>query len=221
MDATDYADQLAQAFGETEPEAVRQLRLVVEALGVEQMQAVATEARVALAAGGLSRRDGAPRTPGGVLFHLAKGRLSWPDRRRIFARPAPPAFRHEDRLAVAALPGEASVRITLITRPLAVETRGPLVVLRARNDEPPRDLHPALPPPPPDPTIYLVYLSAKAWGRVAPALSADATDRLIVEGWCAADPQTGGYVVWTVRVATVLRERARRAELKRRQDGAA
>ena len=49
-----------------------------------------------------------------------------------------------------------------------------------------------LPAPPAELTTTVVFIAAKQWRKVQPALAADPTDRVIVEGYPALDKRIGG-----------------------------
>lgn len=73
---TVWANQLADELGETgKPRKV--LRKLARLIGLAALEEIVKETRAAVASGAPEtlRADGSPRTPGGVLFRVAKGNV--------------------------------------------------------------------------------------------------------------------------------------------------
>lgn len=127
----EVAASIAAQLGQTAKGPLVQIRRIVFRLGVDVARALLNETMQVEARGGMMLPDGSRRrTPGGVYFHLTRGRVSDEDRTFIFpprtwgkrqqaapkARtPAQPPF------DPATLPNLArdvrTVKITLIGRP--------------------------------------------------------------------------------------------------------
>ena len=90
-DAAAIALQIATALAEPN---LRLLQRIVARLGPDTALAFLAETLAVEAAGGLLTEDGARRrTPGGVYFHLVRGRIAKHDRWRLWPadRPRPAA----------------------------------------------------------------------------------------------------------------------------------
>jgi hypothetical protein len=186
-------------------------------------------ARARRAAGGEPRRDGAPRTLGGVFFRVARAALrDDPARlRAVFPRakgsgrgwaaqlpPGPPWAARAGLLAGAPAGKVTSVKITLTGRPEGAVERREYTVLRLTHRGPLPPLPKGLPlPPQPPATTYTVYIAARQWRRVAQAL-AQPDDLLVVEGVPVYDAERGELAVFASSVTTRAMQRA-----GRRRDG--
>jgi hypothetical protein len=86
------------------------------------------------------------------------------------------------------------MKVRLIGRPGEVQQRGTTVVTAFATRKAPL-LPDGLPDAPAEPTVYTVYIAAKQWSRVAPALEADPTLGVVVEGHCFHDAELNGLAV--------------------------
>jgi len=77
-------------------------------------------------------------------------------------------------------------KTTLMGVPKAVVDRGRYLVMSLEYGGAP-SLPRGLPSPPPGPIVYTVFVTAKQWGAVAAALTADPLDQRIVEGFVYYD----------------------------------
>lgn len=215
--------QLAEALGETEPQPLHQIRRLIKVMGADFAQDLLGETQAVEAAGGLFLEcEQRRRTPGGVFFHLARNRMTKPQRGKVFGgpvtspQPAAPMFQPDDLPeALQSLTkqfGKAStVKLTVIGRPTQVVERGDVVIFGLLNDK-----QPALPkglPAPPQQTKYLVLVVKKQWNKVAEAIKAE-TDALIIEGYPAFEPRHAGITVYALSVTTKQIEAAKRAAQK-------
>ena len=110
---------LSSRLGETRPNVLYRLGMIVEIVGENAVHELADEALAICAHGGMKTKDGSrDRTLGGVFFELARQRLSEKDRKRVFASSArlpgdDPNSRMSDLLLrVAKRATEASLVVT-------------------------------------------------------------------------------------------------------------
>src|SRR5207253_8807171 len=90
MDAL-TVDTLAEILQEPNRPLLTQ---VLRMLGQDRCRVILEDTLQCEANGGMLRRDGTHRrTPGGVFFQLVKERVTPPERRRLFPRPAPQRHR--------------------------------------------------------------------------------------------------------------------------------
>lgn len=192
-------------------------KYVVQKHGRQGAVALFEETMAIEAAGGMLTSDGSRRrTPAGVFLALAKKGLPAKQRylfhthpERLPTRP----MKWEDRLTAIAdtleQQGEATtVKITLVGRPANVVVNKATVVTSMRQSKTP-SLPKGLPVPPPDPTVYTVYMNAKQWRKVETALK-EPTDVLIVEGYPRLDPDAEAIVVFALNVTTKALQAAQR-----------
>lgn len=224
--------EIAGQLGETEKQAISQIRRTIRILGEETARDVLRQTLEVEEQGGMLITDGSRRrTPGGVYFHLLKQRIGQKEFFKIFAhsktqrRPqaaqsGQPAHAPQPAapFSLADLPdvlrelvphyGEAStVKITVIGRPANVVDRGDVVILGLVNDK-----APALPkglPAPPAQTKYVVLVARKQWNKVAEAIK-DQADALIIEGYPSYTQQHAGITVFTTNITTKKQQQAKR-----------
>ncbi len=102
-----------------------------------------------------------------------------------------------------------TVKITVIGRPGAAVEQGQAVALALVSEKVP-DLPKGLPEPPAG-TRYTVFVARKQWAKVAEALTADAEDAAIIEGYAALDPCVEGIAVYATSATTKRLQAAKRA----------
>lgn len=222
-EARQAAEDIARQLEETNPEALDQIELIVQRVGVEKAQEFLRETLETESGGGLMVRDATRRrTPGGVYFYLARGKLSRQDRWAIWPYlapkpkpPPPPPFEWKKRLEIVPKLvkklGEAkTVRITLIGRPGRVVEKANVVLtsMQQKSDKAP-SLPKGLPPIPDESTTYIVYIARKQWRKVAKAIK-DPDDSLIVEGLPVLDKRLGTVAVFARSVTTKLLQAKKR-----------
>jgi hypothetical protein len=208
--------QIAAALGETHHGPVGQIERFVRLLGVEWAQTGLRETLALEAQGGLMLPDGScRRTVGGVFFYLARQRMTPEQAALVFPRTGQPQAQlvsreplgWGERLDAVREAGREkgkvmSVKITVTGRPGSVVRREGTVVL-ALEDNHPSSLPRSVPVPPEEPTLYLVYVAARQWADVEPALQ-NPNDVLIVQGTCAYDEAAQGIAVFAASVTTKL-----------------
>jgi len=226
-------EQIAQALGETESEPIGQIERLVRVLGDEAARALLLETLEVEASGGMMLGDGSRRrTPGGVLFKLARGKLTkqqqltvfgpqWKQRKRSPsaggepAQAAIPAVTWTDRGALieqaAAQPGRiTTVKVTLIGRPGKIVEQKDFTLLRMTHSGALPSLPKGIPAPQQAPqTLYVVYVGAKQWRGVAEAIK-NPEDSLIIEGTQIYDAQFKAISVFAMNVTTKALQQAKR-----------
>lgn len=217
------ARDIARQLQETNPDAIEQIGLIIQRLGMEKVQEFLREALKTEAEGGLLVRDGSRRrTPGGTFFYLVRGKVSRKDRWVIWPhlapkpKPKPPPFDWEDRLEIVPnlleQVGESkTVKITLIGRPGRIVEKGGVVLTSMQQSCKVPSLPKGLPPVPDTPTVYVVYIAGKQWRKVARAIK-DPNDSLIVEGFPMLDKRLGTIAIFARSVTTKLLQAAKREE---------
>jgi hypothetical protein len=223
-DAQKPASPLVATIADTlhEPN-VKLVRRVVKVLGEARAQALLAETLTIEAAGGLLTADQSRRrTPGGVFFHQVKATTPRNLRLRIFPpmeAGAPPACTwrdvHEARQALAGMtPGEAhTVKLTLIGRPAATQTRGQAVIFQL-SGKPPTTVVKGLPPlPARPPIVWTVVVALRHWNRVKDSLAAHPDDQLVIEGYPVIDQDCPLVLAQSCR--SVAMQRAQKAAQKK------
>lgn len=221
---------LAAALGESEPEPIATLRMLLNVKGVRFAQHILTKAHETQATGGMLTADKSrQRTLGGTFFALARRRCTPEEQAKIWPghtilRPRvrggkdnvneQPTVAWADRKAsyTTALkaPGKGrTMKVTLVGRPGRIVHHGPYI-LTVMHDNSQPDLPRGLPPMPAAPRKYAVLIGRKQWDRVAAALQANQDDQLIIEGHAAYDEQLPGIVVYTLRAVTKQQQIAER-----------
>lgn len=223
-DTRELVTMIAAQLGEKQGGAIGQIWRLVERLGADVALALLEETKQIETAGGMMLPDGSRRrTPGGVYFHLIKGRISDEDRAFIFPmvnwtnrkqgksndgtqQPVPTSV---DPSELPNLNGEVTVKITLIGRPGATKVMKDGYVMTSMQNTKAPSFPKGLPAPPTAPTTYTVYIAPKQWNKVVDALK-DPEDALIVEGWPTYDPMLEGIAVYVTNTTTKVLQRGQR-----------
>jgi len=228
------AQEIAQALGETAPAPMRQIAQLLQVLGADLTRALLQEALQVETAGGLLTEDGSRRrTPGGIFFKLARGRLTKDQQYTVFGRrwtkqrtqspqgsatnpqPRAPSLRWIERgeLIREAItqPGKVNtVKVTLIGRPGKVQARGDFTLLLMTHSGPLPTLPKGIPVPATVPeTRYIVYIGAKQWRGVAEAIK-NPDDVLIIEGTQFFDKEHDAIAVFATNTTTKATQQAKR-----------
>jgi len=214
------------------------LRTIIEAVGLEQAQALLAQTLEIEAGEGLMLKDGSRRrTPGGVFMYLARGSMPnrlkrniWPPPRKAEAAgqnatseqaksnaklaTVPPLTWDEAKLlisqAIQAIGEARTVKITLVGRPGRIIQQQNCVVVAMKGKEPP-SLPKGLPTPPTNSAItWAVFIANKQWSKVADSFKTNLDDQLIVEGYPLVDPKSKASVILATSVKSVAQERAQR-----------
>jgi len=219
------AKETAAQLGETTPEALDQILRLYKLQGETVVDACLAEALAIQASGGERLPNGGRlRTLGGIFFRLTRARRDEAAGRSVDAAapaPNPPQRRRsmpwEARRELLSLLPETkgttmSVKVMLSGRPGKVERREGTVVLMLDGGQAP-PLPRGVPAPPAQPAPFICYLDSQQWAEVEPAL-ADPADMLMLEGYCAADPETGSVAVFVQLATTRSLQRTRAAASK-------
>jgi len=231
------AGEIAAQFGETEVEPKRLIGRALRNLGEERVRAFVVQALEVEATGGLMLPDGSRRrTPGGVFFHLMRSGIDKKASRKIFWSHTTPQSQGTQRTTLGAGPatdagatpfdwttfgaaaaeamssaGEATtVKLTVIGRPGKIVGRGDVALVALRSEK-----VPSLPkgvPVPSSPTVdYMMLVGMKQWRKVAEALAADPTDKLLIEGYPSVQPEFAGITVYATSATTTGIQAGKRA----------
>lgn len=205
--------EIAAKLGETEKGPRYLIADIITHCGVEFAEDVLKETFEVEANGGLmTNNQTRRRTPGGVFFYLAKGRLDpetrqkvFPDRKKLEqARQLTlPSFEWEERTSILAKiqkQGVAEdVRVTLVGHPGEIIKRQNLVITKMRHTAPMPSLPKGVPPIPEDhDTEYTVYIGYEQWGKVEKSLTPDKV--LVIEGLSIYDAEAPGISVFATAV---------------------
>ncbi len=228
-DIEQVTQEIARHLNETLDGPVRQIRMVVTHMGVEFAREVLRETMAIESTGGMLTADQSRRrTPGGVFFYLAKGKMPAEARAIIFPLPHQakrvPVVPWEDRLAIARQALEASAagesgsltalpRLTLIGRPGPVFREGSTVAFELQHELSPEMPFPRGIPQPPALTLrFLVLAGRQQYERIEKALHKSLKERLIVEGICTFDPELNAILVLPVILTTRGNQKRARAD---------
>jgi hypothetical protein len=183
---------MAQALQEPN---VALLSRVVKVLGPERANVILAQTLEMQANGGMPRLDGqGMRTPGGMYLYLVKEQSSRRERYRIFGSgptgtpqaPVMPCTWADVQAAISALANtaeEATMKLTLIGRPLAVQTKGSTKIFQLQGKAP-ASLPKELPPIPKSPPLtWTVIVGLRQWNRVKDSLAQHPDDKLIIDGY--------------------------------------
>jgi hypothetical protein len=210
-------DRIAEILGETEEQPRILVARVVHFCGPEFAERILNQALEIQQRGGIPVKDGSRlRTVGGVFFLLAKQEASNDCRRRAFYRqmiidgqPAPrqPRFYWEKRRKVVTPlleePGDATrADITIIGRPDAIDQQADYVLVTMTHTARSGSIPMGVPKVDHVTGPHTVYLKPQQWRSVAGALK-DQSDKLIIQGTCLYDPETGDMLV----IAETVRRR--------------
>src|SRR5437773_9998996 len=105
MSTADAVNNIIQALNETDEQPRKQIAEIVDVLGGDVALGLLQEVKSVQETGGQAVRDGTrQRTPGGIFFSLAKGKLPKADRNRIFRLRPPNPPRERTPVATAPPP---------------------------------------------------------------------------------------------------------------------
>ena len=215
------APEYAALLGERQ---VALLQAVLTTLGAERCEAILATVLALEADGGMPRLDGqGRRTPGGAFLALARERGTGKERYRLFGLGQPPAPRQPRTIppidwpsavqAMVALPltayGKGIMKTTFIGTPGKVEARGDCLLFTVKVSDPASGLPTGLPQlDPSHTTIWVVFVAAKQWRKIAPVLAEHPDDKVICEGVPVL--RDGQPMLFTTSMKSVFQERARR-----------
>jgi hypothetical protein len=217
--------EFANKLGETDAAPKHQIRQIVTLAGLEFSERLLAETLDVEENGGLLTSDGTRRrTPGGVFFYIARGKLEPSIRAVIF--PNYPQMNPIETMAwEGRLPlveaardtaqyGEirSAPRITINGLPKSVQIQDNTVVMIFEHTQEKLTYPRGIPTPPVVPTYFTVFMGKANWERVDKQLKKSAMDSLIIEGTCVFDQETGTIAVLAMIVNTKMAEKRLRKE---------
>jgi hypothetical protein len=217
--------EFASKLGETDAGPKHQIRLIVNLAGLEFSERILAETLEIEENGGLLTSDGTRRrTPGGVFFYVARGKLEPSIRAVIF--PNYPQMNPietmawEERLPLVEAARDSSEygeirsapRITINGLPKSVQIQDNTVVMIFEHTQEKLTYPRGIPTPPAVPTYFTVFMGKANWERVDKLLKKSAMDSLIIEGTCVFDQETGTIAVLAMIVNTKMAEKRLRKE---------
>lgn len=220
--------QLATQLGETQAGPIKQFLAITAVRGISFVREIADETlRIEEQGGMLTNDKKRRRTPGGVFFYLARGRLNKDERTSIFGatsrgQPAsmtahlPPFSWDEWPEILEKLyekPGGArTVSVQLIGRPVQVDEYEQYVAVQIVHTS----NYPSMPRGVPEMQVgdrpYTAYCTPEQWAAVKDALDADPEEYLVVNG--VPGLSDGDVRVYT---DTILTSKMYAAELARKR----
>ena len=102
------------------------------------------------------------------------------------------------------------MKLTVIGKPGKVVERGDVALVGMRSEKVP-SLPKGVPAPPPPQTDYMVLVGMKQWRKVAQALAADPSDKLLIEGYPSVQPEFAGITVYATSATTTGIQAGKRA----------
>jgi hypothetical protein len=193
-------------------------------LGAERANAILAQTLEIHANGGMPRLDGqGMRTLGGIYLSLVKDQASRNERFRIFgsapaapgtaqAPPPQPCTWEDVHHAVSALANteeEATVKLTLIGRPSAVQTKGQTIIFQLKGKAP-ANLPKELPPiPQTEPLTWTVMVGMRQWNKVKESLATHPDDRLVIDGYPVLEGDQ--HILMANQCVSVLMQQQRKA----------
>ncbi len=230
-DIEQVTQEIARHLNETLDGPVRQIRMVVTHMGVEFAREMLRETLAVEATGGMLTADQTRRrTPGGVFFYLAKGKMPREAREIIFPLPHQakriPPVPWESRLTIARQALEASAagqagnltalpRLTLVGRPGPVFREASTVAFELQYPVPNDLTFPRGIPQPPELLLrFMILASRQQYERVERALRKSSKERLIIEGICTYDPELGAIIVLPIILTTRTNQKRAKEDLR-------
>jgi hypothetical protein len=218
------AEEIAQLLEEPNVFLIKRAIRVIGGTRVKALldQTLHTETHGGMLTEDRSRR----RTPGGTFFALMRDAVSGKERYRLFSvapgtpqgTPAKPCTWDDIRQAINALVDaqEATMKLTLIGRPSATQTKGQTVIFQLKGKAPgslPKEL-PPLPKTPP--LTWTVIVGMRQWNKIKSSLDAHPDDRLVIDGYPLL--QDGQPILMANNCVSVLMQRAHK-EAQRSSQG--
>lgn len=206
-----YARELAATLGESEEGPLRQIELLLEHAG-EEFVKTAMEETLRLEAGeGLKTEDGQRRrTKGGVFFYITKGKLPPEIRQIVFPGYGQRSkqidwserMEHINALVQQEAGKVNSATISLQGVPTSVTKFHNSVILALAGRPNLSNLAKGIPTPEEEDSRYIVYMASRQWEAVQESLANNKNDRLIVEGECHFDRESGSIAILARSVTT-------------------
>lgn len=208
--------KIADRLGETEKGARKQVVNIVKHCGIDFATAMLEETLKIEENGGMMTLDGERRrSPGGVYFYLARGRMTDEQRLAVF----PPRkwqaqkrvwrefdwSRRDKVLSKIYTAGKVDdMRVKLVGYPGEIRRAADVVVTKMQHEGGGPTIPRGLPPLPEHHTIYNVYISTQHWEKVEQSL-ASSDKMLVVDGMAFMDAEHDGITVFATGVKTQKR----------------
>jgi hypothetical protein len=218
-----YAREIAEQLGESEEGPLRQIELLLEHAGEEFVKSMMEETLKVESGEGLKTEDGKRRrTKGGVFFYITKGKLSTEIRQIIYPnlgqgnKPKQiewaERLEHLNELAQQEAGKAHSVAITIQGLPMSVKKVDNSVILALSSQPNNQNLAKGIPIPPAQDSPFMVYMGLRQWEAVEESLAKNKNDRLIVEGECCLDSESGTIAVLARTVTTRMTVKSKTRE---------
>jgi hypothetical protein len=184
------AEEIASLLEESN---VLLIKKSIRVIGGTRVEAILEQALHIEATGGMLTHDQSRRrTPGGTFFALMRDAVSRQERYRLFGvpgtpqgTPVKPCTWDDVQEAINDLVDaqEATMKLTLIGRPSATQTKGQTVIFQLKGKAP-GNLPKELPPMPKIPPLtWTVIVGMRQWNKVKASLDAHPDDRLVIDGY--------------------------------------
>ncbi|MBA3869254.1 MAG: hypothetical protein H0X30_08875 [Anaerolineae bacterium] len=202
------AQELAALLGEKQHGVIGQIRRIIQVCGADFTREIYAATLEIEATGGMLLPDNSRRrTPGGIFLHLIRSKLDDDQKKQVFygkVKAGIPLLSWTKRIAIIqSLQTDQgkieSLTVSLCGRPERVEKRAEVVVITLSDEPSIVNLPREIPKPPSTPTVVVVYVALEQWEKVE-AATTNSSERLLVEGICAFDPETKNIVVFATSV---------------------
>jgi PHAX RNA-binding domain len=217
------AEEIAQLLEEPN---VFLIKRAIRVIGSTRLEALLNDTLHIEATGGMLTNDNSRRrTPGGTFFALMRDAVSRGERYRLFGvpgtpqgTPAKPCTWDDVQEAINELidAQEATMKLTLIGRPSATQTKGQTVIFKLKGKAP-GSLPKELPPMPKGPPLtWTVIVGMRQWNKVKASLDAHPDDRLVIDGY--PTQQGDQLVLMANNCISVMIAQAQKAEQRARTE---
>lgn len=209
-EARRQARNFARRLSDTDAERLEAMARLVQVGGSNLAQEVFETTLDMEAQGGLRKKDGTRRSPGGAFLYIFSRRLTeeqrcmvWPELPTELAPPVQgiqkkPVVNRPELRPVALAGIATTTKITLVGRPIECKHYSGFVTFRMESNR-----APGLPkglPVPTAKTSYLIYVADRQWAKVAAVLESPAAT-LVVEGYPVFDEKEAGICVFAMNVS--------------------
>jgi hypothetical protein len=220
------AEEIAQLLDEPN---VFLIKKSIRVIGGTRVEAILEQTLHIESHGGMLTDDKSRRrTPGGTFFALMRQAVSGRERYRLFSvpgtpqgTPAKPCTWDDVQQAISALVDaqEATMKLTLIGRPSATQTKGQTVIFKLKGKAP-GNLPKELPPLPKGPALtWTVIVGMRQWNKVKASLEAHPDDRLVIDGY--PTQQGDQLVLMATNCQSIMMAQAQKAEQRAKTEAGA
>jgi hypothetical protein len=201
------------------------IKRAIRVIGSTRVEALLEQTLHIEANGGMLTHDNSRRrTPGGTFFALMRDAVSRQERYRLFGvpgtpqgTPAKPCTWDDVQEAISELVDaqEATMKLTLIGRPSATQTKGQTVIFKLKGKAP-GNLPKELPPMPKGPPlVWTVIVGMRQWNKVKTSLDAHPDDRLVIDGY--PTQQGDQLVLLATNCQSMVMQRTQKAQQRESQ----